>query len=70
MDKKEDIETELNSSLDWIEASKATRIVQRLPNFDLDNDENIEKDFDWFIERATIFHRVFGKLIKLYKNQN
>ena len=32
--------------------------------------QNIEKDFDWFIERATIFHRVFGKLIKLYKNQN
>lgn len=43
-------ENEFSSSLDWIEANIATRIVQRFPNFDMDNDENIEKDFDWLID--------------------
>lgn len=63
------IETEIGATLEWIEANIAARIVQRMPNFDLDSDDSIENDFDWLIDRATIFQKVFAKLIKQYKNQ-
>ena len=69
-DRKEDIEKEVGSPLEWIDAKKASRILQRKPNFDLDNEAEAEAAFEWLIGRATIFHKVFSTLVKEFKNGN
>jgi hypothetical protein len=64
---KEVIENQLNGKLEWIEAKKACRIVQRIDNADIDNEANSTVLFDWLIDRATAFHAVFGPLVKKFK---
>lgn len=64
---KEVIENQLKGKLEWIEATKACRIVQRKDNADIDDEANITVLFDWLIDRATAFHAVFGPLVKKFK---
>jgi len=67
-DQKQEIEEKISSQLEWIDANIASRIVQRKPDFDLDNEAETEASFNWLIDRASTFHKVFSKLIKEYKN--
>jgi len=64
-----ELEGQLNAKLEWIEAKKACRIVTRKEDVDLDDEKNITARFDWMIEKATVFHKVFSQLVKQYKNE-
>lgn len=66
--KKDVIENKLSSKLEWIDAKKASRILQRKTHSDLDNVEALDSYYDWFIERASSFQKVFARLVKEYKN--
>jgi hypothetical protein len=61
------IEQQLGAKLEWIEAKKACRVVQRKENADIDNEGGLPVLFDWLIERAAAFDRVFGSLVKKFK---
>ena len=63
------IEHQLGATLEWIEAKKACRAVQRKENADIDNEEVVTAMFDWLIERATAFERVFAPLVKKFKEE-
>lgn len=67
--KASQLEEQLNGKLEWIEAKKACRIVLRKENVDLDDEKNINNLFDWMIEKATVFHKVFSSIVKQYKNE-
>jgi hypothetical protein len=68
-DQQAAIEQQLGAKLEWIEATKACRAVQRKENADIDNEEGISALFDWLIERATAFEKVFGPLLKRFKDE-
>jgi len=63
------IEKQLGGKLEWIEAKKACRIVQRKENADIDDDTAISGLFDWLIDRAIAFDEVFGPLVKKFKKE-
>jgi uncharacterized protein DUF4268 len=63
------IEQQLSAKLEWIEAKKACRVVQRKENADIDNEDGLPVLFDWLIDRAIAFDRVFGPLVKKFKNE-
>lgn len=63
------VEQQLGAKLEWIEAKKACRIVQRKDNADIDNEAGLATLFDWLIDRAIAFDRVFGPLVKKFKNE-
>ena len=69
-EKQAEIESQLGSKLEWIEAKKACRIVQRKIDADIDDEENMTSFFDWLIERATIFHKTFSPLVKNFRDDN
>jgi len=54
-------------SLEWIDAPKASRIIQRKSGADLDDGKEIKEYYDWMIDKAIIFHRIFSKLVKEFK---
>jgi len=62
------IEKQLGGKLEWIEAKKACRVVQRKENADIDDEAGIATLFDWLIDRAVAFDRVFGPLVKKFKD--
>jgi hypothetical protein len=64
---KMELEDQLNGTLEYIEAKKACRIVQRKENADIDNEATIINLFDWLIDRAVLFHKLFGPLVKQFK---
>jgi len=61
------IEQQLGAKLEWIDAKKASRIVQRKENADINNEATISALFDWLIDRAIAFDKVFGPLVKKFK---
>lgn len=63
------IEQQLGAKLEWIEAKKACRVVQRKENADFANEDGLPMLFDWLIDRAIAFDRVFGPLVKKFKNE-
>jgi hypothetical protein len=63
------IEFQLGVKLEWIEAKKACRIIQRRTNSDLDNEKEMAILYDWMIERATAFHKIFSPLVKQFKDE-
>lgn len=69
MSQHESIEKQLDAKLEWIQAKKACRIVQRKENADIDNDAAIPSLFTWLIDRAVAFDRVFGPLVKKFKKE-
>ncbi|PTX15886.1 protein of unknown function [Halanaerobium congolense] len=61
---KEEIETEVGSSLDWQELpeKKASRV--RLTNsYSISNNDDWSEAFDWMIEKVLLFKKVFSKYI-------
>jgi len=64
---REYIEQQLGGKLEWIEAKKACRAVQRKENADIDDEATITAQFDWLIGRAIAFDKVFGPLVKKFK---
>jgi len=62
--KKTEIENELGVTLEWIEASKATRILETTMGFNIDNDTNYTTNFDWLLTRALAFKKTFADRIK------
>lgn len=67
--KSAELEEQLKGRLEWIEAKKACRVVLRKEGVDLDDEKNINNLFDWMIENATVFYKVFSPLVKQYKNE-
>jgi Domain of unknown function (DUF4268) len=63
------IERQLGGSLEWIEAKKACRVVQRRDNSNLEDEASATILFDWLIERAVAFEKVFGPLVKRFKDE-
>lgn len=61
------IEQTLGGKLEWIEAKKACRAVQRKEHVDFDNEELMTAQFDWLIDRAIAFDQVFRPLVKQFK---
>jgi len=61
------VEQQLGATLEWIEAKKACRAVQRKENADIDNEAGITALFDWLIDRAIASEKVFGPLVKKFK---
>jgi len=43
--------------------------VQRKENADIDNEAGIATLFDWLIDRAIAFEKVFGPLVKKFKKE-
>lgn len=62
------IEEQLGGKLQWIEAKKACRVLQRRENADIDDEAGIATQFDWLIDRAVAFDKVFGPLVKKFKD--
>lgn len=65
-DQKETIETELGTKLEWIEATKATRILETVSGFNIENEGEYEKHFDWLLSRASAFKKTFAGRIKTF----
>lgn len=63
------IEQHLGAKLEWIEAKKACRVVQRKKNADIGIETDITNLFDWLIERAIVFEKVLCPLVKKFKNE-
>jgi len=63
------IEQQLGAKLEWIEAKKACRIVQRKENADINNGANLTAQFDWLIDRAIAFEKVFAPLVRKFKGE-
>ena len=71
-DRKQKIEEEVGTPLKWKNENnkRSSNILQQKENFNLDNQENQTDDFDWIIERATVFHKVFSKYVQEFtKNE-
>ena len=64
-----DIELQLGAKQEWIEAKKACRVVQRKENADIDVESDAATLFDWLIERAIAFEKVFVPLVKKFKKE-
>jgi len=67
--KRDYIEQLLDGKLEWIEAKKACRVVQRKENADIDDEATLTVQFDWLIDRAIAFDKVFGTLVKKFKEE-
>jgi hypothetical protein len=63
------IEKEIGSELEWYEAKKACRIRQYRFRFDIENPQNYPAHFDWLLERATTFRKIFGSWVMKYQQQ-
>ncbi len=68
--KKEIIERDIGDFLEWKDAEKASRIIQRKKDFDIEDPGKIEGYYVWLMDRITAFDKVFRKLIKDYKEQS
>ncbi|MCE9540678.1 MAG: DUF4268 domain-containing protein, partial [Bacteroidetes bacterium] len=68
-DQQASIESQLNCKLDWIEADKACRVIQRRQSSNISDEANSKVLFDWLIERADTFIKVFGPLVKKFKEE-
>ena len=68
-ERKEEIEKEIGQELEWLEATKATRIKLRTDAPDVINHKNPSNYFDWLHKNTVLFHRVFTKYIKEYKDR-
>ena len=66
---RDQIEQQLGGKLEWIEAKKACRVVQRKENADIDDEAALAVQFDWLLDRATAFDKVFGPLVKKFKEE-
>jgi len=60
MNNKEEIEKEVGSKLEWREAKKACRVLQYRFGFDIEKPKDHAAHFDWLLERAATFKKVFG----------
>jgi hypothetical protein len=61
------IEQTLGGTLEWIEEKKACRAVQRKEQVVFDNEDLMPAQFDWLIDRAIAFDKVFRPLVKQFK---
>lgn len=66
---KTSIEQQLGAELEWIEARKASRAVQRKVNADIDDEARVTELFDWLIERAMAFEKVFGPVLRKFRDE-
>lgn len=66
-DQQAKIEDCLGGELEWIEAKKASRIVQRRNSADIDNEAQLALLFDWMIDRGIAFDKTFAPLVKQFK---
>jgi hypothetical protein len=67
--KKDIIQKDVGSELEWREAGQASRIIQRNAGFHIGTEAERDKYYIWFIERASFFSNVFGPIIKKYKSE-
>lgn len=67
-DKKSDIQAQLGAELEWIDAKKASRILQRKQNCSLDDTAAATSHYEWFIDRAKAFHKIFSRVVKEFRN--
>ncbi len=65
---KEKIEKELGK-LEYHDTSgKAAYVAQYLNDFDIDDQGNYEKYFDWLVDRTLAFNKIFRPFLKSYKD--
>ena len=61
---KAEIENELGGSLEWIEAAKASRIFETTAGFNIKDESNYDKHFEWQLKRVMAFKKTFANRIK------
>lgn len=66
-ERKAEIETELGVALEWIEATKATRILETTSKFDITNEGMYPMHFEWLLKRAEAFKKVFPPHIRSFE---
>lgn len=66
-ERKAEIETELGVALEWIEATKATRILETTSKFDITNEGMYPMHFEWLLKRAEAFRKVFPPHIRSFE---
>jgi hypothetical protein len=64
---KDKIEKEIGESIEWVDASVASRITIKKEVADLFSSPEVEKSFAWLYEKTVLFQRVFGKYFKEFK---
>jgi hypothetical protein len=65
--KKSEIEASIGTTLEWKDAEKASRIIQRKSGFDMQDESKAEESFLWLIDRITAFEKAFKPELKNYK---
>jgi len=67
--RKDVIEKELNiSPLEWRNTEgKSSMIIEKRGDFDIENKEKMSEYFDWLLMKTSAFRRVFGRVIREYK---
>ena len=66
---KDSIEKRVGSKLDWEMKNISSEIMEKGEGFDIESQDGYKEYFDWLIDRATVFSKVFGPIIKKYKNE-
>lgn len=66
-DKKEEIEKSFNSKLEWIDATKASRIKITKTDFNLQEHTKYDEYFKWLYEMTLKFKEVFSPLFMEFK---
>lgn len=59
---KQSIETAMNSSLQWTQATKASRFFE-IKSFDMTNSSSWEEVFKWYIEKCIILKKTVQKYL-------
>lgn len=62
-----DIEQELQTKIEWVDARKATRIKARFDAPDVLNTKNGDAYFEWLYKNTVLFRNTFNKYIEQYR---
>lgn len=65
---RERIEKAFNSKLEWIDATKASRITISEPGFNLESTEAYDEYFTWLYQMTVKFKDIFSPLFSEFKN--
>lgn len=66
-EKKDEIEKEIGSKLEWIDAPVASRIVIKKEVNDLFDQKELENNFKWLYQKTILFQKVFGRYFNEFK---
>lgn len=66
-ERKDEIEKKIGLTIEWVDASIASRIKVEMKVSELFKQEELEKYFIWLYEKTILFQKVFGEYIREFK---